>query len=255
MQVRPKLLQRREQDATRSVVERLAAENTSEVVDPLLVGFAAVLDRQCAELSGRFEELWVVHQHQRSQRCVRALAADARAGAIRRIKRRHIRRRCHPLPIRVQAAAVEIGPLVPLIKCIGADAFPHVGRLVRLDARSTDPLDQQTGSLQRRIAQHLGVHPEARATGEQTVLRIALDVFGGRLDRLPIRRRHDEHLVQPLDLPPVFDEIDGEPVEQLGVRRPAAHQAQVATGFDEAGAKHFLPHPVDGDAGRERVVG
>ena len=128
MQVRPKLLQRREQDATRCVVEWLAAENTSEVVDPLLVGFATVLDRQRAEMSGRFEELWVVHQHQRSQRCVRALAADARAGAIRRIKRHHIRRRSHPPPVRVQAAAVEIGPLVLRIICIVVDAFPHLGR-------------------------------------------------------------------------------------------------------------------------------
>ncbi len=61
-------------------------------------------------------------------------------------------------------------------------------------------------------------------------------------------------LEQPLDVPAVLAELDGQPVEQLGMRGQLAGHAQVARGFDQARAEHFLPEAIDGDARGQRMI-
>ena len=51
------------------------------------------------------------------------------------------------------------------------------------------------------------------------------------------------------------DELVGEEVEQLGVARFVAAEAEIAGGGDEALAKVMVPEAVHDDAGGERVVG
>ena len=54
---------------------------------------------------------------------------------------------------------------------------------------------------------------------------------------------------------PLIAEVEGEPVEQLGVGGEFAGDAEVAGASDQAGAEDVLPEAIDGDAGGERVVG
>ena len=58
-----------------------------------------------------------------------------------------------------------------------------------------------------------------------------------------------------LDVPAGADELGRQPVEQLGVRRRLALDAEVLGRLDQARAEMVLPDPVDGHAGRQRVVG
>ena len=59
---------------------------------------------------------------------------------------------------------------------------------------------------------------------------------------------------QAFDVPAVVHEIDGEPVEQLGVAWVFALGAEVGGGGDEAGAEEHLPDAIHCDAGGERVA-
>ena len=53
---------------------------------------------------------------------------------------------------------------------------------------------------------------------------------------------------------PLLDELLGEPVEQLRMRRQRALDAEVVQRFDDPLAEADLPHPIHEDAGRQRVV-
>ena len=57
-----------------------------------------------------------------------------------------------------------------------------------------------------------------------------------------------------LEAPALGDQLGGEPVEQLGVRRPAAVEAEVARRLDQARAEVGLPEPVDDHAGEQRIA-
>ena len=54
--------------------------------------------------------------------------------------------------------------------------------------------------------------------------------------------------VQMLERPAVFDQFDGQPVEQFRVRRGFAVGAEVVGRGDEAAAEVMLPKPIDDDA-------
>ena len=89
----------------------------------------------------------------------------------------------------------------------------------------------------------------------QPIVRILLEFLRRRRGRLAIRRRHDHQLEQLLDVPARFAEFDGQPIEQFGMRRQFAGDAEIAGRPHEAGAEHFLPESIDGDARRERILG
>src|SRR5271163_3374405 len=132
--------------------------------------------------------------------------------------------------------------------------LPDIRGLVGLYAGPADLIDQKTTRLKRNIAQGLSVHAEAWSVGKQEVLRI----FGKLLRRcscaLPVGSRYDHQLVHVLDVPSTFAELDGQPVEQLGMRWTLAHDAEVFGRFDEAGTKDFVPHPVYGHARSQRIL-
>ena len=66
----------------------------------------------------------------------------------------------------------------------------------------------------------------------------------------------DEHErpQQRLHAPALLDELDRQPVEQLGVRRRRAHRAEVLARLDEAAPVQRLPEAVDHHARGQRVV-
>src|SRR5688572_30288232 len=55
------------------------------------------------------------------------------------------------------------------------------------------------------------------------------------------------------DRPAAFDELVGEKIEQLGMSRLLAHDAEVIDAADNAFAKMMLPDTVDHDAGEEGI--
>ena len=61
--------------------------------------------------------------------------------------------------------------------------------------------------------------------------------------------------MQALDGPSVFDEGDGQPVEQLGVRRAGACESEVIGRRYQTDAEVLLPDSVDDDASRPWVIG
>ena len=73
--------------------------------------------------------------------------------------------------------------------------------------------------------------------------------------RLPVGRRLDHHAEEALHVPARFAKVDGQPVEQLGVRGKLAGDAEVAGRAHQAAAENLLPEAVDDDAGGQRMLG
>ena len=106
------------------------------------------------------------------------------------------------------------------------------------------------------VAQRFGIEPADVLPPEKLVLGID----GGRpsavsRDDLPIRGRHHDQSMQFLDRPAALHELDGQPIEQLGMRRPCAAVAEIVRRRDEARAEMLLPDAVDDDPRGPRVVG
>ena len=88
------------------------------------------------------------------------------------------------------------------------------------------------------------------------VLRVDARAVGVRRPRIlavGIAQHHEP--VEVLERPAVFDQLDGQPVEQFGVGRGFAVGAEVVGRGDDSAAEVVLPEPVDDDAGRQRLVG
>ncbi len=87
---------------------------------------------------------------------------------------------------------------------------------------------EQAADPQRGIPDHLRLHPDARAAGEQSILRVLRQQLGRHPRRLPIRRTRDDQPVHRLDRPALIDQPDRQPIEQLrdesaarpGIRNP-----------------------------------
>ncbi len=97
--------------------------------------------------------------------------------------------------------------------------------------------------------------PEPRPARQQAIVRVFLALLGRDGGRLPVGRRLDEQPEESLDVPARFAEFDGQPVEQLGMRRQLAGDAEVAGGAHQAGAEDLLPEAVDRHAGGQGMLG
>src|SRR5437762_2207269 len=73
--------------------------------------------------------------------------------------------------------------------------------------------------------------------------------------RLLIHVRVHDQAMHRFDAPALTDELDGQPVEELGMRRPCAGGAEVARRRDEAAAEMIVPDPVHHHARGERILG
>ena len=60
---------------------------------------------------------------------------------------------------------------------------------------------------------------------------------------------------EPFHVPSRFAKLDGQPVEQLGVRGKLAADSEVAGRAHQPRAEDLLPEPVDHDAGGQRMLG
>ena len=95
--------------------------------------------------------------------------------------------------------------------------------------------DEQAADGQGVVAHELGVEPEARLAGESAVVRDRAPGARARSARgLAVGGRGDEGPHHVLHVPAALHELDGQPVEQLGVGRPLALRAEVVEGAGEA---------------------
>src|SRR5262245_23946865 len=74
------------------------------------------------------------------------------------------------------------------------------------------------------------------------------------LRRLPVYHAHHDQPMELFQRPTTIAEFDGQPVEQLGMRRFAAHFAEVIGCIYETSAEVVMPDAVDDGAPRQRVV-
>ena len=78
------------------------------------------------------------------------------------------------------------------------------------------------------------------------------------MTREEILLKAEEPLAQiggALDVPTAFDEVTGEPVEEVGVGRHGALKTKVLGGADQALAEEVCPDSVDEDPGSQGVIG
>ncbi len=160
-----------------------------------------------------------------------------------------------PLPERVQPAAILVLAMVVLPFPHGeVEETPVSGRLIGLDRRPADPRRKQPADGQGVVADHFGIQAEAALPGEPGVRGIAPVEIRIAPRRLLIGPRHDHQFHHVLDVPAAIDQLDGQPIQQLGVRRQGALRAQVVAGPHQALAEEQLPQPVDQHAGHQRIV-
>src|SRR5207253_1763505 len=88
----------------------------------------------------------------------------------------------------------------------------------------------------------------------QSILSVDLLRLLRRNAALLIRGRQHDRLVQLLDAPSVVHELDGEPIEKLGVSRAFAADAEVARRAHQRLFEMLEPDAVDEDAGGEGIV-
>ena len=103
------------------------------------------------------------------------------------------------------------------------------------------------------IANHLGIHAEARATREETVIEILLLTSGIGCGTLSVGRRHHDELLQGLDVPSAGDEFGGQPIEEFGMGRQFTLAAEVFAGLYQTRSKAALPKPVHRDPSCEGI--
>src|SRR5262245_20973761 len=96
--------------------------------------------------------------------------------------------------------------LVRLIFGTGG-VFPTPLRLIWLHARSANFLDEETGSGQRAVAEHLGGETILWAAREQFVVRIACEQLRARLRGLAIGGRGDDEFAKRLQVPAGIHEM------------------------------------------------
>ena len=197
--------------------------------------------------------LHVVHRIQRLQRRVRHVLPDNAALAACRIEVGHRGGRHRALPEGIEAAAVQVlAASLPII-FVRIQLAPETRRLIRIDRRASDLVDEQTGDGERLIANHVRREAHVRTAREESILRVALQHLWSDARRLTVRGAEHDGLLHRLHVPPRADELSGQPVEQLRMRGRLALRAEVLHGLDETGAEIHLPEPVGGDACRQRV--
>ena len=96
----------------------------------------------------------------------------------------------------------------------------------------------------------LGLKPPFRHLPAEPVLRVGVGILRMVLGRKLVGARGDEVGDELFDRPPVLHELDGEVVEQLGVRWCFAGGAEVIDGADEPSSEEVVPNAVHEGRGR-----
>src|SRR5690606_18055794 len=139
-------------------------------------------------------------------------------------------------------------PAVPAPGEIG-DAF---GKR-RVDARAADPLVEEPGGEKGAVADHRRGQAKARSAREEAILRVARQELGRRVRALPVGRRENDRPQEALESVARLAELDRELIEELGMARQRAADAEVARRLDDPATEEGLPDAVRDDAREERI--
>ena len=110
---------------------------------------------------------------------------------------------------------------------------------------------ERAGDGEEAVADRLGFESARRVPPPQAILRVGFEVGGARLVRLHVDGAGHDQLVDRFELPAVLDQLAGEIIEQLGMRRRIALDAEIVRRADDAAAHVVLPEAIDDDAGEE----
>src|SRR5690606_16612948 len=187
------------------------------------------------------------------ERRVRSAAAHLADVARRRIEDGVDRAGDRALREGVEGPAIAIRalrcrPAVPAPGEIG-DAF---GKR-RVDARAADPLVEEPGGEKGAVADHLRGQAKARSAREEAILRVARQELGRRVRALPVGRRENDRPQEALESVARLAELDREMIEELGMARQRAADAEVARRLDDPATEEGLPDAVRDDAREERI--
>src|SRR6185312_5759590 len=106
-----------------------------------------------------------------------------------------------------------------------------------------------------RVADRLGLEPARRESPEPAVLTIGLESARVGPARLPVGGRPHDQPMDWLELKTTADVLAREPVEERGVRRGTAVEAEVARRGHQPSTEVIVPDAVDHHPCRQRVEG
>ncbi len=101
-----------------------------------------------------------------------------------------------------------------------------------------------SGGGEREIAVAVGVEAEAVHAPEQAVVAIELRGVVAAVAALPVGGAGHDEAMEMLQRAAAFAQLAGQPVEQLGMRRRAAHAAEVVRRIAQPAAEMVMPDAV-----------
>ena len=153
----------------------------------------------------------------------------------------------------VECAAVAVRILLdePGLRPVGDGALEKVARGGREHAAASHRRIEQTGAGELDVAHRFRRHPEARAAGEFTVLRIILAELFASNRILPVGGTGGDEVVDVLHVPTALHELAGEPIQKFRMRRRGSLVAEILRGLEQPDTEIRLPDTVHKDAGRD----
>ena len=122
-------------------------------------------------------------------------------------------------------------------------------------ALAADFTVEQTRHREHAVAQHLGIQAEWLLRHSRRLSASADNASLRRSRRLAIGAGSHDQAMHVLEAITALDELDRQPIEEFGMRRPAAVEAEVVGSIDEANAEVIMPEAIDQDPAEEGIVG
>jgi hypothetical protein len=110
-----------------------------------------------------------------------------------------------------------------------------------------------TGDKEEAVADRLELEPARGRAPIEGVVGILFQGGGLGTAVETVGAAEHDRTDEPFHRPAVFNEADGEVVEQLGMARLASGRAEVVDRLDEAPSEEVLPDPVRHDPRGERM--
>ncbi len=155
----------------------------------------------------------------------------------------------------VEATPILFGTLAQLpLNSISVAEVRNAGRQRRSNALASNGWVQQPAGEKGSIAHEFCRKTESLLPRQQFVLWVARFQLLTSIGRLPIGGRHHYQLVHSLHVPARVHERRGQPVQQHGMSRQIATRAEVFRGCHQPLTEELVPHPVDRDSCRQRIV-
>ena len=107
---------------------------------------------------------------------------------------------------------------------------------------------------QDTVADPLGLDAPRREAPQQSAARIHREGLWARQAGLPPGGRGQDAPLQVLQAPTVLDQVAGQPIQQLRMRRLGAVLAEIVGRVDQPHSELMLPHAIDNHPGGQRVV-